>query len=175
MVKATKGTFCGEVTCGLTGRFCQTRIGAMKATLITLATVLGLAATGFGAGAEVELKALEQQWLEAYVKGDAAFVKTVEADTWTFVDSDGKVVSKAQDLKELGDKTFVCKSAAMSDASVKMLGDNAAYVTGVVKMSGTYKGKDFNETVRVIDVYEKKDGKWQSTYSQSTKISEGKE
>ena len=147
----------------------------MKISLITLLMVLGLATAGFGAGAEAELKTLEQQWLDAYEKADTAFLKTVEADDWSLVDSDGTVMTKAQDIKELEDKTFVCKSASMSDAKVKMMGDNYAYVTGIVKMSGTYKGKDFDESFRAVDVFEKKNGKWQSTYSQITKMGKEKE
>ena len=147
----------------------------MKTCLITSLMVLGLVTAGFGAGAEAELKTLEQQWLDAYEKADTAFLKTVEADDWSLVDSDGTVATKAQDIKELEDKTFVCKSASMSDAKVKMMGDNYAYVTGIVKMSGSYKGKDFDESFRAVDVFEKKNGKWQSTYSQITKIGKEKE
>jgi ketosteroid isomerase-like protein len=121
------------------------------------------------------LKTLEQQWLDAYVKADTAFLKTVEADGWTLVDSDGTVATKDKDIKELGDKTFVCKSASMSDAKVTMMGENYAFVTGIVKMAGSYKGKDFDESFRAIDVFEKKNGKWQSTYSQITKIGKEKE
>jgi urate oxidase len=147
----------------------------MKTTLIALMTVLGLATMGFAAGAEDELKALEKQWLDAYVKADTAFLKTVEADGWSFVDSDGSLSTKDKDIKETGDKTFVCKSASMGDATVKMMGDNFAYVTGTVKMAGTYKGKDFDETFRAVDIFEKKAGKWQATYSQLTKIGSDKE
>jgi ketosteroid isomerase-like protein len=142
----------------------------MKTSLVTLLMVLGLATVGFGAGAESELKALEQQWIDAYTKADTAALKTIEAEDWTLVDSDGKVVTKAQDIKELGDKTFVCKSASMSDANVKMIGDSAAYVTSNVKMAGSYKGKDFSDTYRSVDIFEKKGGKWQATYSQVTKM-----
>ena len=147
----------------------------MKTTLIALMTVLGLATMGFAAGAEDELKTLEKQWLDAYVKADTAFLKTVEADGWSLVDSDGSVSTKDKDIKETGDKTFVCKSASMSDATVKMMGDNFAYVTGTVKMAGTYKGKDFDETFRAVDIFAKTNGKWQSTYSQITKIGKDKE
>jgi len=147
----------------------------MKTTLVTLLMVAGLTTATFAAGAESELKALEQQWLDAYVKADTAFLKTVEADGWKFVDSDGTVATKDKDIKEVGDKTFVCKSASMSDATITMMGDSYAYVTGTVKMAGSYKGKDFDETFRAVDIFEKKNGKWQSTYSQTTKIGKEKE
>jgi ketosteroid isomerase-like protein len=137
--------------------------------------VAGLATVAFASPAESELKALTQQWLDAYVKADTAFLKTVEADDWSFVDSDGTTMTKAQDIKELGDKTFVCKSASASDVKVKAMGDNHACVMATIKMAGTYKGEEFSSEFRGIDVFEKKDGKWQAIYSQITKIKKDKE
>lgn len=137
--------------------------------------IAGLATMAFGASAESELKALTQQWLDAYVKADTAFLKTVEADDWTFVDSDGTTMTKAQDIKELGDKTFVCKSASASDLKVKAMGDNHAAVTAAIKMAGTYKGEEFSGEFRSIDIFEKKDGKWQAVYSQITRVKKDKD
>jgi ketosteroid isomerase-like protein len=141
---------------------------AMKISLLTAVMVAGLATVVLGSPADTELKALEQQWLDAYVKADTAFLKTIEAEDWMLVD--GAITNKAKDIKELGDKTFVCKSASMSDIKVKAMGDNAAYATGMVKMAGTYKGKEFSSDFRAVDIFEKKDGKWQAVYSQITKI-----
>lgn len=137
--------------------------------------IAGLATVAFGASPESELKALTQQWLDAYVKADTAFLKTVEADDWTFVDSDGTTMTKAQDIKELGDKTFVCKSASASDIQVRAMGDNHASVTAAIKMAGTYKGEEFSGEFRAIDLFEKKDGKWQAVYSQITKVKKEKD
>jgi len=142
----------------------------MKISLLTAVLVAGLAGIALGSPAETEIKALEQQWLDAYVKADAAFLKTVEAEDWVFVDSDGTVNTKAQDIKDVTDKVFTCKSASISDVKVKTVGDNFAYATGIVKMTGTYKGKEFNSEFRAVDMFEKKDGKWQATYSQITKV-----
>jgi hypothetical protein len=41
------------------------------------------------------------------------FLETVEAGNWSFLDSDGAIMTKTRDIRELGDKTFVCKSASM--------------------------------------------------------------
>jgi ketosteroid isomerase-like protein len=136
---------------------------------------LGLVTAVFGAATEAEVKALEQQWLDAYMKADTAALGNIEADDWTFIDSDGTVMTKARDIKELGDKTFVCKSATMSDFKSRPLGDNFVLATATVKMSGTYKGKEFDETFRSADLFEKKGGKWQAIYSQVTKIGKDKE
>ncbi|MEY2490456.1 MAG: hypothetical protein QOC70_2398 [Verrucomicrobiota bacterium] len=142
----------------------------MKISLLTSFLVAGLAAVALGSPAETELKALEQQWNDAYKKGDVAVLKAVEADDWTLVDPEGTTTTKAQDIKELTDKTFVVKESTNSDIKVRMLGDNHAAVTGSAKMSGSYKGKDFSGEYRFLDIFEKKDGKWQAILSQVTKV-----
>jgi uncharacterized protein (TIGR02246 family) len=135
--------------------------------------VLGLATLGFGAGGEAELKALEQQWIDAYMKNDAAFIKNLEADDYALIESDGTVTTKDKDVKATTDKTFVLKSATFSDMKVRMIGDNCAVVTAMLKMSGTDEGKEFSGDFRGTDVFEKKGGKWMAVASQLTKV--GKE
>jgi ketosteroid isomerase-like protein len=142
----------------------------MKSTLITVMMVLGLAASGFGAGADADLKAIEQQWLDAYIKGDASFLKTAEAEDYSVTEPDGTITTKAQDIKAVTDKTFVLKSATMSDFKCRMLGDTAACVTATLKLTGTDDGQDISGDYRALDVFEKKDGKWMAVASQLTKV-----
>ena len=59
----------------------------------------------------------------------------------------------------------------MSDFKCRMLGDNAAVVTAMLKMTGTDNGEEISGDFRGIDVFEKKNGKWQSVASQLTKVS----
>jgi ketosteroid isomerase-like protein len=146
----------------------------MKTSLITLLMVAGLATAGFGAGAADELKAIEQQWLDAYMKSDPAFIKNLEADDYTIVEPDGTVSTKADDVKSVTDKKFVLKSATMSDYKCRMLGDNYAVVTAALKMSGSDDGEEFSGDFRALDVFEKKDGKWMAVSSQLTKIQKEK-
>ena len=142
----------------------------MKTSLITFLMVAGLATASFGASAETELKAIEQQWNDAYMKGDPAFIKNIEAEDYTITEPDGTVSTKAQDIKSVTDKTFVLKSATMSDFKCRMLGDNYAVVTAALKMSGSDDGKEFSGDFRALDVFEKKDGKWMAVASQLTKV-----
>jgi ketosteroid isomerase-like protein len=132
--------------------------------------VAGLATAGFGAGAGAELKAIEQQWLDAYQKSDAAFLKNLYADDYVVIEPDGAITTKAEDLKAVTDKKFVLKSATMSDFKCRMMGDNAACVTASLKLTGTDDGKDFSGDFRAIDVFEKKNGKWMAVASQLTKV-----
>jgi ketosteroid isomerase-like protein len=134
---------------------------------------VSLVSAAFGASADAELKAIEQQWLDAYMKSDSAFIKNLEADDYSIIEPDGAVTTKAQDVKATTDKTFVLKSATMSDFKCRMIGDNCAVVTCMLKMSGTEDGKDFSGDFRGTDVFEKKNGKWMAVASQLTKV--GKE
>ena len=142
----------------------------MKRTLITLVMAVSLASAAFGAGADAELKAIEQQWLDAYMKSDPAFIKNLEADDYSIIEPDGAVSTKAQDVKSTTDKTFVLKSATMSDFKCRMLGDNYAVVTAALKMSGSDDGHEFSGDYRALDVFEKKNGKWMAVASQLTKV-----
>jgi uncharacterized protein (TIGR02246 family) len=142
----------------------------MKTSLIISVFVAGFATLALAAGAESELKALERQWSDAYVKGDSAFLKSIETDDFRLVDPEGNVVTKAQDIKELEAKTFTVESATVGKLEVRMLGEKFAYVTGLSTMKGTYKGKDISGQYRFLDVFEKKDGKWQAIASQITRV-----
>jgi uncharacterized protein (TIGR02246 family) len=142
----------------------------MKTSLITSVIVAGFATLVLAAGAESELKGLEQQWSEAYTKGDTAVLRSIEAEDYRLVDPDGKVLTKSQDIKELGDKTFSVKSFTFDELDVRMLGDHFACVTGLQTLKGTYKGEDVSGQYRFLDVFEKKDNKWQAIASQVTRV-----
>ena len=51
---------------------------------------------GSAPAAEAELKAIEQQWLDAYIKSDAALLKNLEADDYSVTEPDGAVIDKGR-------------------------------------------------------------------------------
>ena len=135
---------------------------------------LGLATAGFGAGADDELKAISQQWLDAYQKSDPTFLKNVLAEDYVVVEPDGAITTKAEDIKSVTDKKFVLKSATMSDFKCRMMGENSACVTMLLKLTGNAEGEEFSGDFRALDVFEKKDGKWLAVASQITKVEKEK-
>jgi uncharacterized protein (TIGR02246 family) len=146
----------------------------MKTSLLTLLIAAGLATAGFGAGAEDELKAITQQWLDAYHKSDATFLKNLYADDYFVVEPDGAITTKAEDIESVTEKKFVLKSATTSDFKCRMMGENSACVTALLKLTGTAEGKEFFGDYRALDVFEKKDGKWVAVVSQVTKVQKEK-
>lgn len=142
----------------------------MKTPLVTAFTIALLATAALASPSETELKALIQQTMEAYLKGDTAFLESAIADEATIINSDGTISSKRRDLSELAKKNTLFDSLEMSDVRVRMLGENHALVTGVSKGAGTYMGEKFDLSTRDVICFEKHGGKWRCIFWQGTEI-----
>jgi hypothetical protein len=142
----------------------------MKTSLLTAFMIALLATAALASPAEAKLKELIQQTMEAYLKGDTAFLESAIADEATIINSDGTISSKRRDLSELAKKNTLFDSLEMSDVKVRMLGENHALVTGVSKGAGTYMGEKFNVSTRDVICYEKQGGKWRCIFWQGTEI-----
>jgi hypothetical protein len=142
----------------------------MRTPLLILVVIALLTTAALAAPAETELKALIQQTMEAYLKGDTAFLESAIADEATIINSDGTVSSKRRDLSELAKKNTLFDSLEMSDVKVRMLGDNHAIVTGVSKGAGTYMGEKFDVSTRDVICYEKQGGNWRCVFWQGTEV-----
>ena len=142
----------------------------MKTLLFGSLILALLTSASFAAPAETELKEVVQQTMEAYLKGDTAFLESAIADEATIINSDGTISSKRRDLSELAKKNTLFESLEMSDVKVRMLGENHALVTGLSKGVGTYMGEKFNVSTRDAICYEKQGGKWRCVFWQGTEI-----
>ena len=145
----------------------------MKTPLITALMIALFSTASVGAPAETELQTLVQQTMEAYLKGDTAFLESAISDEATIINSDGTISSKRRDLSELAKKNTLFDSLEMSDVKVQMLGENHALVTGVTKGAGTYMGEKFDLSTRDVICFEKHGGKWRCIFWQGTEIKPG--
>jgi ketosteroid isomerase-like protein len=110
--------------------------------------------------AEQELLELEQDWANAEVKADLAFLDRILAEDWVFTDPEGAVSTKAQDLAALKSGEYVITSMVIDDMKARVYGD-AAVVTGRSTSKETFKGKDISGLYRWTDTWIKKAGRWQ--------------
>lgn len=118
---------------------------------------------------EQELIKLEIDWAEAYLKKDIAFLDRILADDWTYTDSEGNVMIKAQDLAELKSGEFVVTSWAQDNVKVRVYGDTAV-VTGRGTIKAQYKGKDASGQFQYTDTFIRRDGRWQCVATHSSTI-----
>jgi uncharacterized protein (TIGR02246 family) len=130
--------------------------------------------SGRSAAAEAELNDLETRWLKATVDGDANFLDRLYADNYTFVDPMGQLMTREQDINDVRSGKLKFTSAEPSNVQTRVFGD-AAVVTGIVTINGTYGGEDISGRYRWTDTFVRQNGQWKAAASQVNRIAEQQE
>jgi ketosteroid isomerase-like protein len=119
--------------------------------------------------AEQELLKLEQEWGDALVKPDLAFLDRILGEDYMFTSPEGEVLTKAQMLAELKSGEDVVSSVVNFDMKVRVYG-NAAVVTGHSTDKETVKGKDISGEYRWTDTWIRKGGRWQCVADHASRV-----
>lgn len=120
-----------------------------------------------------ELVALDEEWSKVYSKsdpGNEAILERILADEYMYVEHDGRITNKAQDiafLKTLGPATE--SDAANTDYRVHVYGDTAVLTHHSVdtRKAG---GQDHRTHTLALHVFVKRDRRWQLVAAQRTLI-----
>lgn len=136
--------------------------------LLTMCSV-ALTQPKSASGDEAALKALEEKWDAANLKGDAAALGAILADTFISTSAEGKVRTKAEVLAELKAGAIKYQTSKVDDMKVFLYGD-AAVVNG--KWTGKFvlKGKPTDTVERFTDTYIRQNGQWRAVASQGSAI-----
>lgn len=118
---------------------------------------------------EQELIKIENGWVEAELKKDVALLDRILADDFTDTDSEGNVMTKAQDLEVLKSGAYVGTSMVLDNIKVRVYGE-AAVVTGRNTIKGQYKGKDVSVQRQWTDTFIRRDGRWQCVATHASTI-----
>ena len=124
---------------------------------------------------EKELRALQDEWAEARVKGDVAFLERFYAQELRFQVADGSVVERKDDIAlfdrvRRGDKDTI-KPEVIQEVDMKVSTYcDTAVVTGVENLKGTYMGKFGEMSLRFTNVFVRRDGRWQLVLHHSTPV-----
>ena len=122
--------------------------------------------------AEDELRSIERERIAAFVAKDMDTLRRLHADDFETVNPGGQALSKPEYLNGLGAGFIEYRHwEPDSEISVRIYGDGAvlryrSYVEMAVQGEAQPR-QHFWQT----DVYEKRDGRWQAVWSQSTRIS----
>jgi ketosteroid isomerase-like protein len=116
---------------------------------------------------EAQLKQLVQTWDAAFVKGDAATLDRLLAAEFAFVGGPKKAEYLASFKTRPADAV---QSAVSTDIQVQVYGDTAVLV-GLDTISGQNKGQPQVTKWLYMDVWVKRDGRWQcvKTYSSAAR------
>jgi uncharacterized protein (TIGR02246 family) len=122
-----------------------------------------------GENVEKQVKALTDQFTQAFEKGDTAFMDKYFADNYTGIHSDGKVSTKAQEIENVKSGNLKWATVDLHDRKIRVYGDTAL-VIGLSSSTGTVGGKPYNGDFRTTQTWVKQKGNWMVVAFQSTRV-----
>ena len=146
--------------------------------ILTLAVVLALPTIALAkekgtratADLEATVKKIEQEILDGILKSDTSAIEKYLTSDYLGVGPDGATQNKSEFLADVKSGTLKLESSTMSDIKVQVADADMAVVVYRSDDKGTYKGKDITGQYRWLDVFVKRDGKWQIAIDQGTQI-----
>jgi ketosteroid isomerase-like protein len=147
---------------------------------IIYATILTVALLSFGrqqsaaqggdAAAEQEVRQTIKKYRTALLQKDAATLRQIWADDYTFTNGAGEMVSKAQRLAHLESGATSLDSISEEEDMKVRVHPNVAVATGRVTIKGKYSGKQASGQYRSIHVWVKGAAGWQLVANQLTPV-----
>jgi len=126
---------------------------------------------------EAEVIRIEREWYNATKTHSAEAAKGFLADNVSLVYPDGTAATKADEIRAIESGAMSSDSYEMVESKVTVINADSAFITGrsVIKngkytVPGQKKPIDISGEYRFLDVYARRDGKWQVVASQAVKI-----
>ncbi len=116
-----------------------------------------------------QLRQVERDWTDAMKAGDVNRLGHILADDWSGLNSEGARYTKEQYLGDLKSGASKLESFEFGPMDVKFIGP-VAVVQGSDTEKSSLKGKDTSGKWVWMDVFEKRDGRWEAVRSQSAKV-----
>ena len=116
-----------------------------------------------------EVKKLNQEWMESYVKRDTAFLERYLSDDYVSTFPDGTVLDKKGEIESVKSGAVALTEMKPSEMKVRIYGE-AAVIIGRSTIKAKVKGQDVSGEYRFTDVWIKWSDRWQAVASQVTRI-----
>ncbi|MCI0611681.1 nuclear transport factor 2 family protein [bacterium] len=112
-----------------------------------------------------------QDYQQAQVNNDVVRLDHLVTDDFVLVNSDSSVQNKKSFLEDFNKPGFKMEPYVLEQKVEKVWGD-AAVVGGIMLLKWTQDGKQQSRKLRIVYVWVKTDGHWQTTYGQLTRVPE---
>jgi ketosteroid isomerase-like protein len=126
---------------------------------------------------QTEVLNVERDWFRAGETYDVEAIKRIVADDAVLVYPDGTLGTKADEVRIAETKAITGAGFEMIEPKVTVLSADAAYITGRSNIkNGKYKEPNMAKAIdisgeyRFLDVYARRNGRWQVVASQATKL-----
>ncbi|MBW8815139.1 MAG: nuclear transport factor 2 family protein [Caulobacterales bacterium] len=105
----------------------------------------------------------------AQVKSDKAALERLLAPDYQLANSSGKVETKDEFIADQLAPGYKLNPFTVEAPIERVMGD-VALMGGVADLSGTDGGKAFSVRLRFLDVWQKRDGRWQVVFTQAGRV-----
>jgi ketosteroid isomerase-like protein len=112
---------------------------------------------------------LENRWVGALMKSDAATLDSIFADTYVDTDEHSHRSDKQGVLSVLKSGELKIESIKLSDMQVYDYGD-AAVVTGGASQVGNFNGQPLTMAIIFTDTFVRQNGKWRAVASHRSAV-----
>ena len=116
-----------------------------------------------------ELAREAHEYERAQIEGDRVSLERLIADDYLLVGGDGSRVGKAAHIAEFTAPGLDLQPVTVRDPVEHVWTDGAA-LGGTVDVVGTFEGAPFRQTLRYIDVWALREGRWVVVYGQATRV-----
>jgi ketosteroid isomerase-like protein len=118
---------------------------------------------------EKQIRKIEQEWLDAIVKRDAAYLQKLESPDFSVTGPGGRTLNKEEDIKDMtsGETTF--EKMTIERLKVRFYGDTAI-ANGIAEVKAHTKGKDDSGRYSWTDVFVKMNGEWKAVSGHVTVV-----
>lgn len=144
------------------------KIGRFIVVVAALASLL--AAQNYGdSNARSSILALEYAWDQAQERGDTKALSAIFHNSLTFVDYDGKILTKTEYLARVKADSSHLQQIVTESMNVQVLG-NTAIVAGTYRAKGVEDGKPYLRRRRFVDTWMLMNGRWVCVAAEATPI-----
>ena len=137
--------------------------------LVTICLLVVPLAWSQGGTVEEQVKALADQFSQAFGKADTGFMEKYFADDFTGIHSDGKLSTKAQEIDNVKSGSLKWASVDVHERKIRVYGETAV-VVALSSSTGTFNGKPYSGDFRTTQVWVKHKGNWKVVAFQTTRV-----
>ena len=130
-----------------------------------------LSAASAPAALPPDLARAVESYEAAQLRNDVAALSSLVADDFVLVNSDSSVQDKPSFLADFRVPGFHLDSYVV-EAPFRKVWSDAALVGGLLRLGWTQDGRRQARVLRIAYVWRKRDGRWQASYAQLTRVPE---
>jgi len=129
-------------------------------------------AAALSAAVPADLAKAAHDYDQAQVRSDRAELERLIAPDYLLHNSQGQVQDKKSFIADQIAPGYRLEPFTVEEPVEKVMG-TTAILGGVARARGTSGGQSYDVRLRFIDVWEKRNGRWQVVFSQATRVPAG--